>query len=191
MLLKTAIYTHLLLHGILLCRSLVIFYIFYILILIIDKYLYFFVHLISFYYNRFLTDVCAAVPQSPSPPRWMNKVPMCCSCRRGDHAVQSDHAGQHADGAVHEGHRHALRPPRPQRSHPQDHGEQAVLRGNGGGGCGCCKQTRARWFKVTPESIVVMDMFLLLTARCVSVSQTQALLLNTTADLQSMPACLM
>ena len=49
--------------------------------------------------------------------------------RRGDNPVPSDHSGQHADGAVHEGHGHTLRPPRPQRYNPQDHGEQAVLRG--------------------------------------------------------------
>lgn len=53
------------------------------------------------------------------------------STRRGHHAVQGDHARQHTDGAVHEGHGDAVRPPRSQRHHPQDHGEQTVLRGNG------------------------------------------------------------
>lgn len=51
--------------------------------------------------------------------------------RRGDDVVQSDHARQHADGAVHESHGDAVRPPRSQRHHPQDHGEQTVLRGTG------------------------------------------------------------
>lgn len=53
------------------------------------------------------------------------------STRRGHHVVQSDHARQHADGAVHESHGDAVCPPRSQRHHPQDHGEQAVLRGTG------------------------------------------------------------
>lgn len=54
-----------------------------------------------------------------TPPRW------------GDDVVQSDHASQHADGAVHEGHGDTICPPRSQRHHPQDHGGQTVLRGKG------------------------------------------------------------
>lgn len=60
---------------------------------------------------------------------WHNLLCLCSITRRGHNIVQSDHAGQHTDGAVHEGDSHTLCPPRSQRHHPQDHGEQTVLRG--------------------------------------------------------------
>lgn len=59
-----------------------------------------------------------------------NLLPCLCIITRWGHdIVQSDHAGQHTDGAVHESHSYTLCPPRSQRHHPQDHGEQTVLRG--------------------------------------------------------------
>lgn len=54
---------------------------------------------------------------------------LCTGTRWGHNFVQSNHPGQHTNGAVHEGHGHTLRPSRPQRHDSQDHGEQTVLRG--------------------------------------------------------------
>ncbi len=73
----------------------------------------------------FSSDISTAT----CPMRWHNLLCLCTNTRWGHNIVQSDHAGQHPDGAVHEGHSHALCPPRSQRHHPQDHGEQTVLRG--------------------------------------------------------------